>query len=233
MMGKSHAAMGLAVGAGIGVAVFGLGSSTWLISSVAVCGAAILPDIDEPESSVSREFGILSRGFSAVVSKISGGHRKLTHSLLGLVIATLVLLFLAAGREASAVIFGLLAASAWRIVFPWWLGLRRLFIPVGVVTGYIFYSSHPFSGPWLVAMVATGWVVHMLGDFLTNGGIPLLYPMRQRESWPIFGTTGSKSESIFALCLLVMTVAAIGFWFYHYPQGNLIVLPPHIVSGVS
>ena len=75
--------MGLAVGAGIGVAVFGLSSPTWLIPTVAVCGAAILPDIDEPGSTVSREFGLVSEGFSFLVNKIAGGHRKLTHSLLG------------------------------------------------------------------------------------------------------------------------------------------------------
>lgn len=44
-MGKSHAAMDLAVGTGIGVAVFGLSSATWPVPTVAVCWAAILPDI--------------------------------------------------------------------------------------------------------------------------------------------------------------------------------------------
>ena len=64
--------MGLATGAGIGLAVFGINSSTWLIPAVAVCGAALLPDIDEPGSSVSREFGLVSRGFLYLVNKIAG-----------------------------------------------------------------------------------------------------------------------------------------------------------------
>ena len=182
MMGKSHATIGLVAGAVIGIAVFGLSSSTWLVSSVAVCGSSIFPDIDEPGSSVSSEFGIISQVFSAVVNKVEGGHRKLTHSLLGLGIVTFILVTLTSGRDASAVIFGLLAASAWRIVFPWWTGLRRLFILVGAGSGYFFYGTLPMSGLWLVTLLCIGWLVHMAGDFLTHGGIPLLYPRASRES---------------------------------------------------
>ena len=33
-----------------------------MVASVATCGAAILPDIDEPGSSVAHEFGFISQG---------------------------------------------------------------------------------------------------------------------------------------------------------------------------
>ena len=232
-MGKSHAATGLAVGAGIGLAVFGLSSPTWLAASVAVCGASILPDIDEPGSSVSREFGIISQGFSAVVNKLAGGHRKLTHSLLGLGIVTLILVLSATGRDASAVIFGVLVASAWRIVFPWWTGLRRLFVFIGVGGGYFFYHFHPFSGQWLIALLGIGWLVHMAGDFLTHGGIPLLYPRSRRESLPIFGTTGSTSETIFAGILYAVVAVTMGLWFSHHLQIPQMPNPAHYLSQIQ
>ena len=126
MMGKAHAATGLAVGADVGLLVFGVHPPTWMIASVATCGAAILPDIDEPGSSVAHEFGFISHGFSWIVNKLSGGHRKLTHSFLGLgiisLVLVLVLVLLATGPLASAVVFGILAAGAWRIVMPWFTG---------------------------------------------------------------------------------------------------------------
>ena len=219
-MGKSHAAMGLAAGAGIGVAVFGLTSGTWLIPTVAVCGAAILPDIDEPGSTVSREFGFVSRGFSFVVNKIAGGHRKLTHSLFGVGIVLVLLWLFNSSREGSAILFGLLAASAWRIVIPWWLRLRHFFILFGVGAGWFFYHAHPFGGLWLVALVGIGWLVHMAGDYLTRGGIPLLYPKKEGFSLGVFGTTGSKVETLFAAVLYIAVVVTVGLWFSHYSHGT-------------
>ena len=222
-MGKSHAATGLAVGAGIGVAVFGLGSADWLIPSLAVCGAAVLPDIDEPDSSVSREFGIVSRGFSEVVNKISGGHRKLTHSLLGLGIVVALLVPVSFGRVACAVLFGLLAATAWRLMAPRWLPFRKmLFIFTGAAAGEALYRYHPISDYWFVLFVGVGWLVHMGGDYLTRGGIPLLYPRGGKSSFPIFGATGSTIETAFATALSIAVVVAIGFWgAHHYPAGTL------------
>ncbi len=210
--------MGLAAGAGIGIAVFGVDSSTWLIPAIAVCGAALLPDIDEPGSSVSREFGFVSRGFSFLVNKIAGGHRKLTHSLLGLAVVMALLGLSATRREGSAILFGLLAASAWRIVLPWWLGLRHLFVLAGAGGGWYFYHSHPFAGLWLVALVGVGWVVHLLGDYLTRGGVPLLYPRTRMVSLPVFGATGSGLETAFAVLLYVTVGLTLGLWFSHYSQ---------------
>ncbi|WP_298388017.1 metal-dependent hydrolase [Ferrimicrobium sp.] len=193
MMGTTHAATGSAIGGGVGLAVFGVHSPIWMVASVATCGAAILPDIDEPGSSVAHEFGFISHGFFWIVNKISGGHRKLTHSLLGLGIISLVLL--ATGPLASAVAFGILAAGAWRIVVPWFTGLRRLYVFVGIGGGYAFYHFHPFSGFFLIVFLSLGWLTHMAGDFLTSEGIPLLYPSHSRQSLPVFGTTGGKAET--------------------------------------
>ncbi len=234
-MGKAHAATGLAIGAGVGLAVFGVHSPTWMIASVGTCGASILPDIDEPGSSVAHEFGFISHGVSWAVNKVSGGHRKLTHSLLGLGIVTALLVLLATGPLASAVIFGILAAGAWRIAVPWFTGLRRLYLVVGIGGGAAFYYFHPFSGVLLVVFLALGWLTHMAGDFLTNGGIPLLYPNRSRQCLPVFGATGSKAETIFALVLYMLVVGGIGLWFARYPVVVSHPLPvlPSLSTGLG
>jgi hypothetical protein len=84
MMGKAHAATGLAIGAGVGLAVFGFHSPAWMVASVATCSAAILPDIDEPGSSVAHEFGFISQGFSWIVNKVAGGHWSGEHYMIHL-----------------------------------------------------------------------------------------------------------------------------------------------------
>jgi len=223
--------MGLAVGTGLGVAIFGLSSPDWLVSSLAVCGASVLPDIDEPDSSVSREFGFVSRWFAKAVNKVAGGHRKLTHSLLGLGIVIGILVPLSFAREASAVMFGLLTATAWRLSIPRVLPFRRMtFLLVGVGSGVLDYRYHPVSNHWFVLFVGLGWLVHMLGDFLTRGGIPLLYPKGEKSSYPIFGVTGSWVETVFATCLYLGFFFLAGFWWIHHaptiPSG------PHIASVV-
>jgi membrane-bound metal-dependent hydrolase YbcI (DUF457 family) len=222
-MGRAHAATGLAIGAVAGLAVFGWHSADWMVASVATCGAAILPDIDEPGSSVAHEFGIISEGVSYIVKKVAGGHRKLTHSLLGCAIVTLLLALIATGSLASAVLFGVLAAGAWRIVVPWFTGLRRLDLVVGTGAGLAFDHFHPFSGMLLIAFFCLGWLTHMAGDFMTTGGIPLFYPRQSRQSMPVFGTTGSKAETVVALVLDALVIGGVGLWFAHHP----VAVDPH------
>ena len=47
-------------------------------------GRGRVPDIDEPGSTIARTFGFLTGSFAWIAHKISGGHRKGTHSLLAL-----------------------------------------------------------------------------------------------------------------------------------------------------
>ncbi len=224
--------MGLAIGTGLGVTIFGLGSPDWLVPSLAVCGASVLPDIDEPDSSVSREFGFASRSFSRAVNKISGGHRKLTHSLLGVGIVLLLLVPISFARDASAVMFGLLVATAWRVAIPRVLPFRKAtFLLVGIGGGLADYRYHPVSNHWFVLFVGLGWLVHMLGDFLTSGGIPLLYPRRDKSSFALFGNTGSWAESIFATCLYLAFFLVAGFWWIHHIP-KIPAAPVHISSPV-
>ena len=49
-------------------------------------GAGTLPDIDHPDSTISREFGFLTQAFAWLVDRLSGGHRHGTHSLVGIAV---------------------------------------------------------------------------------------------------------------------------------------------------
>jgi hypothetical protein len=61
-----------------GAVVFGAG---------AAAGAAMLPDFDHPKATIADVYGPLTRLLARVLSRVSGGHRNGTHSLLGLTIA--------------------------------------------------------------------------------------------------------------------------------------------------
>ena len=64
-------------------------------------GAGVLPDLDEPGSTIARTFGFLTGAFAWMVHKISGGHRKGTHSLAGVAIMA-VASFAAGSWQAGA-----------------------------------------------------------------------------------------------------------------------------------
>lgn len=79
---------------------------------MAVRGAALVPNVDEPGSTVAGEFGPISRGFSFLFNKVAGGHHKVAHLLLGLGIVMRVLGPSVAGPEGLAILSGLLAGGA-------------------------------------------------------------------------------------------------------------------------
>lgn len=88
MMGRAHALSGiafsLAPAAAIPAAVgYGVLPSMAVFLAAVCGGAAVLPDIDHPDASVSKTFGPATWVLSKVVNGVSGGHRNGTHSALG------------------------------------------------------------------------------------------------------------------------------------------------------
>jgi membrane-bound metal-dependent hydrolase YbcI (DUF457 family) len=91
VLGRDHALLG-AVGYLVAAPMI-LHDPSWQVLGVgAVTSAAfaLLPDIDEPGSTVSRKLGIISQTFSGVVRNVSGGHRAATHSIFFAAIVALL-----------------------------------------------------------------------------------------------------------------------------------------------
>ena len=59
-----------------------------LAGLVLTAGAGVLPDIDEPGSTIARSYGFLTETFAWIVHHLSGGHRKGTHSVIGVLVFT-------------------------------------------------------------------------------------------------------------------------------------------------
>lgn len=210
MMGRSHATIGALCGLAVAAGVGGTGHpETVVLSTLVGAGAALVPDLDEVHSTVARAGGLATWVVAHVTHLVCGGHRRATHSLLGIAVIVGILASAVAGSgDASAVIGGLLVALAVRVgASVVHLGaLRRILAEVllGAAAGWALVGI----SPWLVVgVVAAGMVSHTLADACTDSGTPLLWPARHRFSLHLFHT-GSRKETLVRGALYVLLAAA-------------------------
>lgn len=227
MLGKSHAlsgAVGWLVGAGLLTAVgVHLQPATVYAGAAVSAGMALLPDFDHPESTATRTLGPITRlihtltGWAAVGARWvscghcrrsdwDGGHRGLTHTVAGAVMAGLAVLasVLLQGRQVSLAVVGV---SVWLLAHAALNARRRaeigdMVLPgkfrhlnrlafrgsaivgatlVGLAAAGLVADRVPAAGwPWLGLAVGWGCLAHSLGDALTFSRVPLLWPLRIR-----------------------------------------------------
>src|SRR5690606_37070562 len=234
MMGASHAVSGAAAWVAVTTTVPGFGwapvDPIGVIAGAAVCaGAALLPDIDHPSSTVAA--GLPGgRVIAGTVRGLTGGHRGGMHSvvaLLGVVIAAIALSYptwtpaswpvdLAIGPAIAAAVCIAVGTKCLRIARGWfasWL--------IGVVAagGLMWFFPDEFG--WLATCIGVGYLVHLLGDTLTTGGVPWLWPLMPQRPvtfrrtvlvsrlWPrrgsfalpLLGDAGSRREWILTTVL--------------------------------
>lgn len=206
MMGRNHAASGLA-GSMVIALPFSPGVAwplaSWLgwwpaipipvllLAVVLTGGAAYLPDIDHPSSTVAHSLGwvtkVISRGVAwasrTVYYATAGprdkpscgtGHRYFTHVPVGaLTFGLMTLAAVAWDPIAAAVVIGLVTAL-----------LANGFVRGGVALlvvcgGAAWFVTDAYPGWWWVwpVAVALGCHIHREGDWCTVNGVP-------RRSWP-------------------------------------------------
>jgi membrane-bound metal-dependent hydrolase YbcI (DUF457 family) len=83
MLGRSHLVSGTAAFTG-STLVLHYSPSQVITGLIVVTCAALLPDIDHQKAYISNVYGPVTVGFSHLVATLAGGHRKGTHSLLGI-----------------------------------------------------------------------------------------------------------------------------------------------------
>jgi len=199
MLGRDHALSGAVAFAAIGPLLHVTGMH--LAAGVALtAGAGVLPDLDEPGSTIARTFGFLTGAFAWVIHQVSGGHRKGTHSLVGVALVTAG--SLAAGRwQMSAraadghlrlpwhmvpavLLLSLLFASGFRALrIGGHLGdAAGIAVAVGVTwQGWDVAQVTSWRVPLLAVCVAVGMLAHLAGDMCTHHGCPLMYPLSRHD----------------------------------------------------
>lgn len=177
MMWRTHAATGLAAGAGL-LAVLPIDALVDQLAWVAACaGAALIPDWDHRSSSVTLMWGPLSRVVHRLVNLVFRGHRGGTHDWLvapplfaGL--AWLASLHPVSTGVAVAVAVGA-ALRALAFVIP---GDNEKQWPVNLVVsaaaGYLV-ATHVGGYPWwLPVAYGLGVIAHIAGNAVTRASVP-------------------------------------------------------------
>lgn len=201
VMGPTHAmsgaAAGLAIGAFLPVEWGGATSAAEVFVFAGVtAGAALLPDLDTPQSTLARSFGLVSRAVAHLTESasktlyrltmtrkdtpINNGHRTATHTLWFALLAgagTAALVSTFGRNSAIAVLFFMVGLAIRGLAPDWakkqdWAYVTGLSLALAVTVWFALPSS--VSSTALGAAVTTGVVVHLLGDMLTKRGVPLL-----------------------------------------------------------
>lgn len=241
MMGTSHAISGAAAWVAItateipSLGLYAQDAPVIAGGALVVAGAALLPDADHHNATIAHSIPVAGSLAAGAVGALSGGHRKGMHSLLAVVGVIFGMFWLGqltwvpdgwdsafqlgnAIAVAATVTFAtkvLKIARAWPIA--WLMGLAA-----GALAGFLT----PDQSNWLPWAIGTGYLVHIAGDMLTSGGVPLAWPLMIKPPkslrkvpiisniWlphgaiavPVLGDTGSWRERVFSMGLAAYAV---------------------------
>lgn len=203
--GPTHAISGLAAWAAVTAladtqALGQLSPKTWIVGAALASGAALLPDIDHPKSTVAATFGVLSKGLSAAVSGFSGfvyrltrtrrdsnregTHRGFTHTVVFAVLAGLITTAIVQGSQGSALgaLMFFFAGLAVRGLLHTWSSRQDAILVAGAslaltVACWAWTGDQPIQAAAFGVAVMIGCVAHYLGDAITEHGCPMLWPV--------------------------------------------------------
>lgn len=245
MMGTSHAVSGAAAWVAVtatavpALGLYDIAPAYVLLGAVIAAGAALLPDADHHNATIAHSVPIAGRIAAGAVGMATGGHRKGMHSILAVAAVLVGMVYLGeliwqpdgwtssihVGAAAAAGVCVTFAVKSLKMVRSWpvaWL----IGIGVGGLVGFLA----PEQAAWLPWCIGTGYLVHLLGDMLTEGGVPLLWPipLRPPKWWmdtplisrlwlpgggfavPVLGTTGSWREQLLMLAMGIYAVVGLG-----------------------
>lgn len=246
MMGTNHALSGAAVWLTLTTPLAGnplvtVDTPTLVAGTLLTAGAALLPDIDHPNSTLAHAGGAATQAVARAAQTMSGGHRHGMHSLLAVagfaVLAWAATQFTVtvAGQEnlpvgGMALTVFLIVGALKALKIRRWTGAPVWGLALTVAAGIGVFA--PQLAELLPTIVAVGVITHIVGDMLTEGGVPLLWPVviTPPRAWnhtpvlshvwkpngylaaPILGRTGSWREWVLSAlmtgyCLLVAWTA--------------------------
>ncbi|RKT85260.1 LexA-binding, inner membrane-associated putative hydrolase [Saccharopolyspora antimicrobica] len=203
--GPTHAMSGLAAWAAVTAladshALGQLSPKTWVVGATLASGAALLPDIDHPKSTVASTFGAISRGASAGISGFSGflyrltrtkrdsdregTHRGFTHTVVFAVLAGLITTAIVQTSESAAVailMFFFAGLAVRGIMHTWSSSSDAILITVAslllTVACWAWAGDQPTNPAAFGVAVMIGCIAHFIGDAITEQGCPMLWPV--------------------------------------------------------
>lgn len=239
MMGYSHSIT--AAGAWLALTELGItphqDTGTLLVTTLACAGAGMFPDADHRKGTIAHSIPPFSNLVTAFIATISGGHRKGTHSIIG-VVAFWAIAYFSQSLTHNGIPWFSLALTA----FAGGLALRVFKAPGGwlgaIALGYLAWQTESLAlVPWAIFC---GCVMHIIGDLITTRGVNILWPITIKPpvgtkiwrksgyfSLPILGDAGSARENI-----LTSAVTVYILWFALAYFSIIQTLPGHWISGL-
>lgn len=214
-MGTSHAASGalgwmLIVPAVAGIAAAPVEGKVLVAGTIVTAGAALLPDLDHPKSTIAYTLGPVTHALARGVNLVSGGHRQGTHSILFAVLMGVLTQIAAQLSDVAAlIIFWCMAALAIKALHLTPPGkshnVKSVFVVLeATALAYAVNVFMPGDWWWLGIAVALGCLLHLGGDCLTPEGVPYFYPWKKRFSIPIISHTGNALETKVLAPLMIL-----------------------------
>lgn len=217
MMGPQHALTG-AVAWSILVSVDHPPGPVLVAGYAITAGAALWPDVDHPDSTVSQSLGPLTWLMCRVVQALSGGHRRGTHSLAGCAIMGGVTAGAVQARPAVwatvvlAVMLSVMLASLVHVIPIRWMrrGWVDELVAVAVAVTIAWWPGLNLEA--LAPAVLIGTLTHALGDAITRQGIPFLWPISKKNVRLAYLRAGGPTEKYLIRPLAVLAIPAIPLW---------------------
>ena len=220
MMGRTHAVCGAALYLAAQPAMNAIGvvptePTTLAVGIIAAAGAALLPDLDSPHATVTHSLGIVTKVLTSFITKLAGGHRNGTHSLIGVACFTAFSILMALHPISSAIYAGLLLAmglASLRIAYKkvtWHHTLTVMAAVIAIVTATTI--DIPISLSVIPVATAVGVIAHLIGDMMTKEGCPLLYPFSKKRFRFLGLTTGGAWETVVTWVLVLVIVLLCGW----------------------
>lgn len=215
MLGRSHLITGACGFLGVvtpAAAAYGspLTPAEIACGTLVAAGAAMLPDLDHPQATVSRSLGPVSWFASRLISRLAGGHRNGTHSALAVALVAFTTNGLILSHPHNLWIPFLLSFLCVSLVCRVLLDAQNDLTSAAcaaVLSAGLVAVTPDFS--WLGIAITTGYALHLAGDAITKEGVPLLWPLN-RTRFRVAGiTTGGRMErGVAAVCGALVAVLA-------------------------
>ena len=234
MKGHTHAISGAVSGLAVGSLVMHETAAPLALLAGLTAAYALSPDLDSCGSTEARSFGFVTAALAWCVRAVSGGHRRGTHSALGVAAFTGVAWAACEfrgtwpGRIVLFVILAVGLASAADALRKGPAHAENILALGGAAvmcwTGY---------GLALVPLAAAlGCATHLAGDACTRCGVPILWPATMREFHltprPFWFTTGKTAERRVVTPLLL---AALGFLLWR--DAGAMTLATHARTAIG
>lgn len=192
MTGKTHVGMGAAVGVAMSSKVPGELS---IMAIVVVVISSLLPDIDHPKS-------IFNKYILPVKNKMV---KVITYGCIGIILIAFNTIHANIPEiTVIGIVLIIVAFSSHRT------GFTHSIIGMIIFAFIANYMSSRYNNIYLVYYFIMGYSTHVLGDMCTNRGVPLFYPLKNKNvKFPFTFRVGSSNGKFIEDVIIIASVLYI------------------------